>query len=91
MAFDHESLASIMKDALSSHIDDLIKSTSAGSNSNTQDPEELVQKDEHDKAIKEEKAFDEPSDDEHEEIQDLAYWSLEHRRQSDLLVLQKSK
>ncbi|EPK0249458.1 hypothetical protein PP737_003251 [Serratia marcescens] len=94
MSSDNESLK-IMQDALRAmraNIDAL-RAHSASSTVDNAD-QSSTSEDEAEaeaRAKKEEKAFDEPSDDEHEELQDLAYWSLEHRRKVDTLHIQRTQ
>lgn len=90
MSTNNELFKSILKSALSANIDDLVKTISTA-DQKTPPSEESQNGDEDDKAQKEAKAFDTPTDDEHEELQELGYWSLAHQRQVDSLTIQKSK
>lgn len=87
MSSDNEFLKGLMHGALRANIDALINSRSASPV--TDNTEQAFV--EEDKAKKEEQAFDTPTEDEHEELQDLAYWSLEHRRRIDTLTIQKTQ
>lgn len=97
MSSDNETIKSLMKEAIQSHVTDLFKSLDVGPKPKpterpspaNDDPEANLSAE--DKAKKEEKAFDSPTDDEHEELQGLAYWSLEHRRRIDSLTIQKTQ
>lgn len=97
MASDNELVKNLMKEAIQSHVTDLFKSLNDTSEPKpseshspaNDDPEANLSAEA--KAKKEEQAFDSPSDDEHEELQGLAYWSLEHRRRVDSLTIQKTQ
>lgn len=89
MSSDNEFLKGLMQGAFRANIDALINSRPAPPVTN--DIEPAVVEEKEDKAKKEEQAFDTPTEDEHEELQDLAYWSLEYRRSVDTLTLQKTR
>lgn len=92
MSNDNDLFESILRGAISANIDDLVKTlTSAEPQKPSTNPSQVEDDSADDKAKKEEKAFDKPSDDENEELQTLGYWSLSHQRQVDSLTIQKSK
>ncbi|AFP71249.1 hypothetical protein CSB66_4625 [Enterobacter hormaechei] len=93
MSIDNDLFESILRGAISANIDDLVKTITA---TEPQQPSKDSPQEEDDdvgddKAQKEAQAFDTPTDDEHEELQALGYWSLSHQRQVDSLTIQKSK
>lgn len=91
MTIDHDLFESILRGAISANVDDLVKTITPTESQkpSTESPQEEDEAD--DKAQKEAQAFDTPSEDEHEELQALGYWSLSHQRQVDSLTIQKSK
>ncbi|EKK4000296.1 DUF2975 domain-containing protein [Cronobacter sakazakii] len=92
MSIDNDLFESILRGAISANIDDLVKTLTSTEpqNSSTNSPQEEIDGAD-DKAQKEAQAFDTPTEDEHEELQELGYWSLSHQRQIDSLTIQKSK
>lgn len=90
MSSNNELFKSILKSALSANIDDLVRTISTADQP-SHVSEGYQNGDEDNKAQKEAQAFDTPTDDEHEELQELGYWSLAHQRQIDSLTIQKSK
>jgi len=91
MTIDNDLFESILRGAISANVDDLVKTITPTESQkpSTESPQEEDEAD--DKAQKEAQAFDTPSEDEHEELQALGYWSLSHQRQVDSLTIQKSK
>ncbi|EPM9361276.1 hypothetical protein ACTT3R_004299 [Enterobacter ludwigii] len=91
MSADKDFFTNVLKGAINAHIDDLVKSISPGGEppqaAQVQQENEL----EENKAKLEEQAFDKPTEDENEELEVLAYWSLEHRQKVDTLTIQKTQ
>lgn len=91
MSINNELFESILRGAISANINDLVKTitTTKPQKASTDSPQEEDGSD--DKAQKEAQAFDTPTEDEHEELQALGFWSLSHQRQVDSLTIQKTK
>lgn len=93
MSNENNIFGSFLKSAVDAHIEELKKSLQSASSSEepTQTQKQASSDVDADKAKKEEQAFDKPSDDENEELEVLAYWSLEFRRKADNLKLEKTQ
>ncbi|MEB5886818.1 hypothetical protein [Enterobacter roggenkampii] len=91
MPIEKDLFSSVIKGALSAHFDDLVKSISPVGELPQAAHEQQEKELEENKAKREEQAFDKPTEDENEEIEVLAYWSLEHRQKVDNLTIQKTQ
>ncbi len=91
MTIDNDLFESILRGAISANVDDLVKTITSTEPQKSSKESSQEEDEADDKAQKEAQAFDTPSEDEHEELQALGYWSLSHQRQVDSLTIQKSK